>query len=458
MKKPSISPFPASLALASLCACSTTPRPGQAPPQAPNGWTAGELHILDQDGAWCWFEGERAQLAGDRLILGTVSAGHRDPDRKGDINVLVHDWSANTTRVVELHDQLERDDHNSPSLTWLPDGRLLTIYAKHGSDSVMRWRTSTGPALVDWSKEQTQTMDTRGRGLTYSNTYYLGGAEEPVLVNFFRGLGWNPNLTTSTDLGKSWSEPAPLLLGPDRPYVRYVSNGADTVHFAVSEAHPRAMDTGIRHGTLTLPKVMDSLGQTIGVLGEKPAMVAHLTQVTVGRPDRVAWCNDIRLDRDQNPVIAYSVQRDSANLPQGQGGEDCRYRYAHLKDGTWQDHPVAHAGQRLYAGEDDYTGLIVIDPSDTSRVVFSTNADPVSGGPLVSDADGLRHYELFEGRTPDGGATWSFRPLTQNSPVDNLRPVFPVGAQDRVVVAWMRGTYTTYQNFDTQVVAMALDQ
>ena len=355
---------------------------------------------------------------------------------------------------------MERDDHNSPSLTWLTDGRLLAVYAKHGSDDLMRWRTSLSPELKIWSPKKSQKMETGGRGLTYSNTYWLrqGLNQKPVLVNFFRGLGWNPNVVTSTDSGASWSMPAPLLMGPDRPYVRYVSNGSDTVHFAVSEAHPRALDTGIRHGTLRLPLVLDSAGQAIGDLGGQPAMVAHLTPVFPGSPDRVAWCNDIRLDENDNPVIAFSVQRDSAGLPRGQGGEDCRYRYARLIDGTWQDHLVAQAGERLYSGEDDYTGLIVIDPADVNRVVFSTNSDPVSGEPLTSAADGKRHWELFEGVTSDAGSRWAFRALTRNSSVDNIRPVFPAGDSSPKVVAWLRGTYTTYQKFDMQVVAMSLGE
>lgn len=113
---------------------------------------------------------------------------------------------------------------------------------------------------------------------------------------------------------------------------------------------------------------------------------------------------------------------------------------------------MAHAGRRLYAGEDDYTGLAAIDPSDTGVVVISTDADPVTGEPLISEADGVRHYELFLGTTPDSGRSWSWRPLTADSTRDNLRPVFAGG--ERRVLVWLRGEYRSYTDYDQDVMML----
>ena len=460
-------PFPAaiqSVAFGSMlllgCVSSEEHTDKPVPNDTTPNWVAGDLHVLDDDGAWCWFEDERAVMRDGILHVGTVSAGTKDPERQGDVNLLQHIWMQDSTRVVELHDRLERDDHDSPSLTWLPGGELLAVYAKHGSDSKMRWRTSKSRKVRDFSEERVLQVHTKGSGLTYSNTFWMeelpsGG---PGLINFFRGRGWNPTGTMSTDMGDSWSRPSPLLLGPGRPYMRYVSDGQGTVHFAVSEQHPRNFDTGIRHGKLVGAQILDSNDNPIGSFPEQAAMVAHLSTVFTGTADRVAWCNDIRLDGSAQPVITYSVQWDSAGLPVGQGGDDCRYRYARLVDGKWTDHPVAHAGHRLYSKEDDYTGLIGIDPRNVNTVVFSTNADPVSGEPLISTTDGERHWELYRGRTADGGASWAFDAITANSSEDNIRPVFAVGSKNKSIVTWLRGEYTTYQKFDMSVVALALPE
>ncbi len=84
-------------------------------------------------------------------------------------------------------------------------------------------------------------------------------------------------------------------------------------------------------------------------------------------------------------------------------GLDHRYHLARLGPGGWQQHEIAYGGERLYAGEDDYTGLVAIDPEDVNQLVISSNADPVSGAPLISSADHKRHYEIFEGKSSDGG-------------------------------------------------------
>ena len=76
---------------------------------------------------------------------------------------------------------------------------------------------------------------------------------------------------------------------------------------------------------------------------------------------------------------------------------------------------MAFAGTRLYAGEDDYTGLAAIDPDDPDVVFVSTDADPETGMPLVSNADGQRHHESFRGQSADGGRSWTWRAITRNS-------------------------------------------
>lgn len=120
----------------------------------------------------------------------------------------------------------------------------------------------------------------------------------------------------------------------------------------------------------------------------------------------------------------------------------------------WRHSEIAYAGERLYSGEDDYTGLVAIDPEDVNRVVISTNADPLTGVPLVSDADGKRHYEIFAGVSQDNGFTFTWKPVTANSTVDNVRPVIPAWNSEQRALLWMRGTYRTYTDWDTQIVGL----
>src|SRR5213593_4404854 len=130
-----------------------------------------------------------------------------------------------------------------------------------------------------------------------------------------------------------------------------------------------------------------------------------LTKVFAGDANNVAWVIDLELDGQQRPYVVFSVQKDGRGLPRGQGGMDHRFDYGRWDGSAWRVHEMAYTGRRLYAGEDDYTGLAALDPRNPNVVYISTDADPVTGAPLVSRADGQRHRELYRGTTGDFGAT-----------------------------------------------------
>ena len=176
-----------------------------------------------------------------------------------------------------------------------------------------------------------------------------------------------------------------------------------------------------------------------------------------GDPDNVAWMCDLELDRAQRPYVIFTVQKDGRGLPRGQGGFDHRFDYARWDGSAWRVHEIAYAGTRLYAGEDDYTGLAALDPNNPDVLYISTDADPVTRKPLVSAADGQRHHELFRGTTRDFGATWTWEPITANSTMDNLRPVVPRWKDARTALVWMRGSYkNNHGEWTTAVVATML--
>jgi hypothetical protein len=153
---------------------------------------------------------------------------------------------------------------------------------------------------------------------------------------------------------------------------------------------------------------------------------------------------DIELDREGRPYVLFSTQIDGCGLPRGQGGMDLRYHYARLGADGWHEEEIAHAGTRLYPTEDDYSGLGALDPNNPDVLYISTDADPLSGAPLISAADHMRHYELFRGVRGSNGK-WTFTPFTYNSTHDNLRPVIPSWNDRRTAIVWMRGKYVHNQ-------------
>lgn len=422
-----------------------------------NDCTAHEAVRLNDDGGWCWFEGERALVIGDTLAVGSVAAGAEDADRKGDIELTLWNLATGDRRTLELADRFQVDDHDQPGLCTLADGRLLALWSRHGPENAFS-RAVIDPASGAIERGE-PVVPTPASRVTYSNVYRLS-AEKGRLYSFFRGLDntWKPSYMTSDDGGATWHAGNVVIDVPTaqkhRPYVRYAGNDTDQIHLLYTEGHPRNFDNSVYHVAYSGGQLRTSNGTPIAPLVTGLASPEEGTLVFKGDPDHVAWVTDLRLDGAGKPVAVFSVQVGSAGLPVGEGGDDHRYHYARWDGDAWRVHQMAYAGSRLYPREDDYTGLAAIDPTDTSVVFISTNADPATGAPLQSRADGNRHWELFKGTTPDGGATWRWDPITRDSSVDNLRPVVAAGADGRRVLLWLRGRYRSYTDFDQDVMAM----
>ena len=420
----------------------------------------GDPIVLNDDGGWCWFQDPRVIVLDGKLVFGSVASGFLDPDRRGDVEVTSFDLESGEAKRFELHDQLELDDHDVPALIERPDGRLIAMYTKHGTDRLVRVRLSSRRGDIGaWGPEQRIDV---GAGVTYSNLFFLSEARDGrgSFHAFHRGVGWDPNVLVSDDLGETWRHRGRVLAGPGRPYVRYASDGKTAVHLIATEQHPRDFDNGIYYGFLRGGVVHESDGTAIGRIAtgvdgadDEGVRPEELTRVFAGDAEHVAWTVDLELDADGHPVAVFSVQRDGAGLPPGQGGMDHRFHYARWDGERWDVHEMAFAGTRLYAGEDDYTGLAAIDPDDPRVVFISTDVDPATGEPLVSASDGQRHHELYRGETVDGGGTFTWQAITRHSARDNLRPVVPRWGRERTVVLWLRGTYRSYTDYDLEVVA-----
>jgi hypothetical protein len=415
---------------------------------------ADKPRLVNDDAGWCWFQDERAIFSGNKLIAGSVAAGPRDGARKGNVEVSSMDMDSGRVERFVLHDNLELDDHNAPALLSLPDGRILAVYTRHGKDRTIRYRTTMRAGdISEWTPERIFEFDASSHTVTYSNLFRLE-AEGGRIYDFHRGRNYNPNVLISDDNGESWRYGGKLVGGPGRPYVRYASDGKDTVHFVCTEQHPRDFDNSIYHGYVRGGKVYDSFGKEVGALDGRPAEHSGLTRIFRGNANNVAWPSDFESADDGRLFVVYSVQKNGAGLPQGMGGMDHRYRYAWFDGEKWRDHEVARAGSRIYSGEDDYTGLICLHPQKLNTVYFSTNADPVSGRPLISGKDGKRHYEIFKGVTENGGETWRFTHVTSDSTEDQIRPNVPRGGSPGSALMWLRGRMKTYSDYDLQMVMM----
>lgn len=425
--------------------------------------------IINDNAAWCWFQDERVIIHHGQLYVGSVASklGTNGVERGGNIEVARYPLDHSHPAVINvMHDGLQDDDHNVPALLALPNNDILAVYSKHNADRNIRYRMLSPSLQAKNDHWLPEIAMTRKDKITYANLFRLSDENQGKgrIYNFYRGINFNPSFDISDDNGKTWSKGQHFITNQGRPYVKYISNNKDKIHFVTTEQHPRVFNNSIFHGYIKNGKVYNSYHEPVHDLKDGPVTTDKLTKIYQGGEDNVAWTVDLHLDQDGNPYTVISVQVNDGQKNRHKGekhGDDMRYYYANLQvpqwwqfgqEPSWQVEEIAYAGSRLYDQEQDYTGLAALDPSNKNIMIISTNADPVTGQPLISRADNQRHWELYKGlREQDG--KWKWAALTSNSSEDNLRPIIPINNEsDDLYLLWMKGRYVSYQNIDTKVM------
>lgn len=339
-------------------------------------FVAGDLIHFNSNGAWSWFEGEQAiidAVRGKILVSSVANSNGCDGRlRSGDVDVVSYDTARRTTQRFTLSSKLEEDDHDSASLLVLPDGRYLASYSKHAGDNCLRYRISVNPGeAVAWQPEE--IFPTAGR-TTYSNLYCLSKPNTIFDFHRDRGRGFDPNyLVMYLNHASRVSYGGRLLTGPegnsgesDRPYLRYVGNGVDRIHFLATDHHPRNLvANSIYHGFVRCERggygVYSSDGTRLGELSKtatSPHKAGDFTKLFAGntvspvndlRMTR-GWTIDIELDASGDPYVVFSARVNDSDL-------DHRFFYGRYTRDGWQIHELAKAGGSIYRAENDYTGL-----------------------------------------------------------------------------------------------------
>jgi len=407
--------------------------------------------VFMQDGGWCWYQDPRAIIHNGKLFIGSVKGNGSGPALVG-----IYDLKAGKPLgTVLMQDKFGRDDHNSPVFYARPDGSVLAVYAKHNKDKFHYYRISDPQDYMTWSEEMvfdhSQTLKNFNK-VTYMNLYEMSA--EGKLYNFYRGFNFNPSFLTSTDNGSTWSNDTHFIQseveGRQRPYARYAGNGVDTVYVSFTDGHPRNYGNSIYYCEFRGGAFYKADGTRIKSLNDDGPLLPSETEMvykgsmTKEKPEGAdsvpgaAWTAAIELDQEGHPHIGYTLHLSE---------KDHRYRLASWNGEAWTDREVAYAGSGLYSKESSYTGLITLDPVDPSVVFISTDVNPTTG-----EATGGTH-EIYRAKIGpnDDISTIKWTPVTQNSPVRNLRPMILRDGSKRIVL-WQRGDFIKYTNYDMDTV------
>lgn len=446
----------------------------------------GNLIQFTENGAWCWFQDERAVVDTNKgvLTVGSLAnyAGIGGEPVDGQVRTTQFNMATGTRTTYALRDHLESwgggDEHNAPALLVKEDGNILAFYAAHNQlsgteDDRSYYRTFDVETQI-WSPEMewhwwsVMPANAPGTGGScYSNVYQLS-SEDPDgdghgrLYNFARVRQYQ-QIMFSDDNGATWKFGGQLTKQAANPpssnyvngYYRYVSNGVDRIDILATEFHPGDYNTSINHAYIRGGKMFDTTGNVIDSdIFSGASSFDAASMVSVNSFTRVfqagtdtnthAWNTDIQTYADGNVAVLFKTR---AGLTSG----DHRVWYGRYTPaiGTWTVHEIAKAGARLFSSQIDYTGLGALDPNDPDVVYISTEISPETQEQLAC-------FEIFKGATGDGGATWSWTAITENSSCDNLRPIIPRWAGGKTALLWFKGALNTSQNFDASVVGVIL--
>lgn len=426
----------------------------------------GNLIQFNDNGAWCWYQDERAVIdtTNSKLIVGSDGAteGVGGSPRSGDVEVVIFDLQLMIRQarytLKESNTNFYCDDHNVPGLLVSPDGKYIAFYAAHNREKLSYYRiynsgTWGTETVFDWNAERPGGVN---YNTTYSNLFYL--SSEGRMFNFARGHdNGSPNFMYSDDSGDTWNYGGQLarsnIGGYSRGYYKYWGNGVDRIDFICTETHPRNYNTSIYHGYVQNGNSYDSYGTEVDsdIYSDSHIPTAEDEFTTVFAANTVlntytmtnCWNDDIMRYEDGTIAAIISARTGGSSYDPNHAFIYCRF------DGSeWKSTYLVNAGKKMYASEEDYVGLGALHPNDPNTIYISTPYDPEDNVTFL----GVR--EIFKGVTSDSGATWSWTPITENSVRDNFRPIVPAWNEQNTALLWWRGTYYAAQSFDAAVVGI----
>lgn len=392
---------------------------------------------LSEDGAWSWFSDPRAVYdkneGREQIYFGFINS-------KGDVVIGQKDLNRDELHTFVLHEKLQIDDHNVPSILILPDKRLLVFYTEHNGRFFMR-RSKRAGDIREWEEEQVIAFG--GNKITYSHPVMLEGEDNRIYM-FWRGSDWQQALAYSDDFGESWSDAQVLISSRNekgkarnRPYLKVSSDGISRIDVIFTDGHPGVEPlNSVYHFYYEKGAFYQTDGRFLSeinglpILRESVQKVYHAEEKT-GR----SWISDVALDQEGHPVICY------VRFPKD---TDHRYHYAHWDGDKWVDEEICKAGGWMpdvpegeKIREPHYSGGIVIDHSHPNNIYLSRS---------VRNRFEIEHWKK-------GESGWLSQSLTERSFKDNIRPYVVKTPSDKPpVVLWMNGRYEHYTKFDTKIL------
>src|SRR5690606_38475411 len=181
--------------------------PPELPDTFPNGWSAGDIRVFNENGGWTWYNDERVVVDADEGKIVVSSARSNASNQSADTNIdaVIHDIETGTNEKMALGSLSYSDDHNNGGIVITGPGQYFVAWAHHNVDCNSYWRLykngmwgervthSWGPQGCPWN----------GSDITYNNPWKMSA--EGRYYNFVRSVETSPNFLISEDDGENWT-------------------------------------------------------------------------------------------------------------------------------------------------------------------------------------------------------------------------------------------------------------
>jgi hypothetical protein len=427
---------------------------------------AGTLIKFNDNGAWCWYQDERALVdtKANKLLIGSVASGG---SRNGYVEAVIYDLAAKKSTLYTVSTSIAAniDDHNAPAFVIRPDGKYLAMYSTHRVDCITRASIFDGTKWgaeykLDWTSLGCPWAGASTNLVTYNNVWYLGTS----VYDGVRSVGTDNAFLSSSDDGATFSYYGRLMstkqVGYVAGYYKYWGNNTDRLDFVGTEAHPRDNDNSLWHGYIQDGKVYNSAGTVIDTsLKDTSSTTTNSKDISAYTPvfktgSSVGgvnlcrmWNHDIVRYADGTIAILGQGRADNCTSTPSGSDPDKRMVYFRFDGSSWKATYLAKGGAKLYSSEEDYIGLGALVPDDPTTIYISTPYDPSTDKVAASGK-----HEIWRGTTCDNGATFKWTPVTANSTKDNLRPIVPKWDSSHTALLWLQGTYSSAQTYSLAIV------
>jgi len=191
---------------------------------------------------------------------------------------------------------------------------------------------------------------------------------------FWRGGGWNPTFSYTTDR-LTWTPARELVYrgGGERPYTKYVGDGNRRIHGIFTDGHPMAFKNSLYYLRYENRGLFAANGRRLGTLDNVPLHVSKLDRIykysdAGGR----AWGHDIALSDRGGPRVVYTRRI---------GNRDTFY-YAYFNGTNWVSRKIVEAGPMRPSFT---SGGATLDHEDPRRLPLAQDGPVAPGGTVVYD-------------------------------------------------------------------------